>query len=560
MSSALHVTRTTQPFEQEPTKQSNLCLPAVLVILDGFGLSKAGEGNAISRAHTPYFDQLMQTCPHTTLGASGLDVGLPQGQMGNSEVGHLNIGAGRIIYQELTRIDQAIQDGSLAKNPRLIKAIQEAKRKKATIHLMGLISDGGVHSHMSHCIYLMNLAAEHGCPVMIHAFTDGRDCAPQSGKGFLRELQKACKQTEEAQGTQARIATITGRYYAMDRDNRWERVSQAYRALVDADAPSAPSAEQVMDASYAQGVTDEFIAPHIIADNSAAFTGISPGDTCIFFNFRPDRARELTRALIDPNFKGFERPFIEDLDFLTLTEYDPQFEADLGASVIFPKELPKFVLADFCSAQGLYQYHTAETEKYAHVTFFLNGGAEALKEGETRVLVDSPKVSTYDLQPEMSAFQVTDTLIDAINAGQSDVYIVNYANCDMVGHTGNLDAAIQAVEAIDACLNRLIEAVRRNQGFALITADHGNADCMFDPSDPHARKPYTAHSLARVPLIYVPSPQYHEMRQLTLANADELDPSPRLSDIAPTFVELIGLRPPDLWTGRSLVKDLHKTC
>lgn len=561
MSQAPSVTHFNRPLEVGRAHVASYNLPAVLVILDGFGLSQPGEGNAISLARTPYIDRLMQRCPHTTLGASGNDVGLPQGQMGNSEVGHLNIGAGRIVYQELTRIDRAIEEKTLASNASLVTALKRAKCETSTVHLMGLVSDGGVHSHINHGVELANLAASYGCNVMIHAFTDGRDCDPSSGKRFLQQLQEACNKISSVHGVSAQIATVSGRYYAMDRDNRWERIQQAYEALVHADAPKVSSVESLMDESYNNQVFDEFIVPHVLENTTHPYAGMKPNDLVIFFNFRPDRARQLTRALIDPAFEGFGRINHPQIHLLTLTEYDPLFASAFGATVIFEKELPSNVLADVLAEAGLLQYHSAETEKYAHVTFFLNGGKEELKPGETRVLIDSPKVATYDLQPEMSAVEVTDTLIAAIEAHASDVYIVNYANCDMVGHTGNKQAAIQAVEAVDASLSRLIHAIVDQGGFALITADHGNADCMIDPHDPSHSKPFTAHTLARVPLILADQRIEREVEtDVSLVQEDEITPAPRLSDIAPTFVELIGLKPPASWSGRSLIRKLHKSC
>ena len=500
-------------------------LPALLVIMDGYGVAAASPGNAIAAADTPNLDELFATCPNTTLDASGLAVGLPEGQMGNSEVGHLNIGAGRVVYQELTRIDLAIEDGSLFENAVLVSAIDGAVSTGRAVHLMGLVSDGGVHSHQKHAYALVEMAARRGADrVWVHAFLDGRDTPPESGLAYVRELEHRLASI----GAGA-VATVMGRYYAMDRDNRWDRVEKAWQALVLGEGVPAESATAAIAASYAAGVTDEFVVPAVVEP-----ARVEPGDTVIFFNFRPDRAREITRAFTDPTFEGFDRPVFPQVRFVCLTEYDPTIPAE----VAFPKSLPEHVLADVLAENGLRQLHIAETEKYAHVTFFLNGGSEPPKKGETRVLVPSPKVATYDLQPEMSAAEVTERLVSAIEAGDADVYIVNFANCDMVGHTGVFEAAVKAVEAVDAGVGAAVDAIRSRGGVALLTADHGNAESMVDAD---GATPFTAHTVSPVPLVVV-APGVSAL-------ADE----GILADVAPTLLELLGIENPDEWTGRSLL-------
>ncbi|MGN0073149.1 MAG: 2,3-bisphosphoglycerate-independent phosphoglycerate mutase [Coriobacteriales bacterium] len=513
--------------------------PVLLAIMDGFGLAPEGPGNAVSLANTPYLDSLFASAPHTSLGASGEDVGLPAGQMGNSEVGHLNIGAGRVIYQELSRINRAIADGSINDNPVLCAAIDAAIQAKRPVHLIGLVSDGGVHSHISHLEALVHMAAGRGArDIRIHCITDGRDVDPKSGVGFIKQLEELSNQVfEQYGGCMACIATICGRYYAMDRDKRWDRVKYAYDAIVRGAGRGArrDAAVRFMEASYASGETDEFIFPTVLDHR-----GLNTGDTVIFFNFRPDRARELCRALTEgPSFDQdcFDREFESFPRVVCLTEYDPA----LNAEVAFPKEFPANTLADVLAAQGLRQFHIAETEKYAHVTFFLNGGIEEPKEGEERCLIPSPKVATYDLQPQMSAPQVTQALKEAVEEGRADVYIVNYANCDMVGHTGSIPAAVQAVEAVDAGLSQVVEAVKAAGGTALITADHGNADQMLAED---GVSPFTAHSTARVPLILVSAQEGLGLD--TRAGAC-------LADIAPTLADIIGIEKPAEWTGNSLL-------
>ncbi|WP_165252254.1 2,3-bisphosphoglycerate-independent phosphoglycerate mutase [Adlercreutzia sp. ZJ304] len=514
--------------------RENLRLPACLIIMDGFGLSAEGDGNAISLANTPVLDSLFASRPWTTLQASGNAVGLPAGQMGNSEVGHLNIGAGRIVHQELTRIDNACEDGSLASNSVIQNAFAGAKNNNGVVHMMGLLSDGGVHSSNSHLYSLLKAAAEFGVPrVFIHCFLDGRDVPPESGSGYVRKLQSKIDELalEYDGACEMRIASIEGRYYAMDRDNRWERIEKAYNAIVcAADAESIDPVE-VVERSYANSVTDEFVVPVALNDR-----GMRDGDSVIFFNFRPDRARQITRAIVDEDFSGFDRACNPNVEFVCLTEYDP----DIAAPVAFPKTFPENVLADVLADLGLKQLHIAETEKYAHVTFFLNGGKEEPKCAEERILVNSPKVATYDLQPEMSEPEVTNKLVDAINSDLADVYIVNFANCDMVGHTGVIPAAIAAVEAVDGGVGKVLDAIGRKGGIAFVTADHGNADVMIAKDG----SPHTAHTTAPVPFILVDE---------TGSNLDLQKKEGKLADIAPTLLSAIGLAVPSVMTGSNLL-------
>lgn len=514
--------------------------PALLVIMDGFGLAPTGPENAVSQAKLPYIQSLLATYPHTTLGASGEDVGLPDGQMGNSEVGHLNIGAGRIVFQELSRINNAVRDGSIEQNPVLADAMDAVIAKDSVLHVMGLVSDGGVHSSMEHAEAIISMAAKRGVKrVRVDAFTDGRDVDPQSGAGFMEDLQAFCAKVSKETGADVKIATVSGRYWGMDRDNRWEREEKAYNAIVCAEGVPVASAAEGLRAFYAEDPRgDEFATPMIV---EGAALGANDGDAFIFFNFRPDRAREMTRALTDPNFDGFTRQKWPKLScFVTMTEYDPEFDVEIA----FPKTVPAHVLADVIADEGLKQLHTAETEKYAHVTFFLNGGVEAEKEGETRVLIPSPKVATYDLKPEMSEPEVTEKLASAIRDDAADVYIVNYANCDMVGHTGVVQAAVKACEAVDDGLSRVVPEILAKGGFALITADHGNADHMYDVASSGEHKPFTAHTTNRVPFIVVdPDAQLKGIED------------GRLSDIAPTMLAMMGIDRPEEMTGRVLVEE-----
>lgn len=503
--------------------------PVVLVILDGFGINPDPEarGNAIKLARKPNLDRLFATCPHSQIPTSGEAVGLPPGQQGNSEVGHLNMGAGRVVYQEFTRISKSIYDGDFFSNPVLVEAMAHARRQGTALHLMGLVSDGGVHSHQDHLYALLKMAREREVgTVWIHAFTDGRDVPPTSGLGFLRMLEE--KTVELGVG---RVATVSGRYYAMDRDRRWERTRKAWEAMVMGVADyQAPSGEAAVQAAYDRGETDEFIVPTVVAPEGR----ISDGDSVIFFNFRPDRARQITRALALKDFDGFERPRFPQIRFTCFTEYDATF----GLPVAYPKQSLDNILSPVVSAAGLRQLRCAETEKYAHVTFFFNGGVEKPWPGEERILIPSPKVATYDLKPEMSAPQVAETAASWIRRGQADLVIMNFANADMVGHTGNLEAAVKAIEAVDDAVGQVVRAVEEVGGAALVTADHGNAEMMIDPvtGDPH-----TAHTLFSVPSLLVGGDGKWALREGLL------------SDVAPTLLELLGLPKPPEMTASSLL-------
>ena len=508
----------------------SLRTPALLVIMDGFGLAEPGPGNAISLANTPYLDKRFAEAPLCKLEASGEAVGLPAGQMGNSEVGHLNIGAGRVVHQELSRINMACRDKSICDNAAINDALDAAKKPGAALHLMGLLSDGGVHSSNEHLYALIDHAAEYGVrDIRLHCFMDGRDVPPASGEGYIEELERFI--ADKGLADVVTIASISGRYYAMDRDKRWERVQKAYEAIVCAKPLNTQSAEAFMKASYAAGVTDEFVVPGALDPR-----GMKDGDAAIFFNFRPDRAREITRAIVDADFDGFARERHPRVRFVCMTEYDPTIEAPIA----FPKTFPENVLADVLSAAGLRQYHIAETEKYAHVTFFLNGGVEAEKPGERRTIIASPKVATYDLQPEMSEPAVADTLADAIANDEADVYIVNFANPDMVGHTGVIPAAVAAIEAVDAGVAKVVEAVKAKGGFALVTADHGNADKMIAKDG----SPHTAHTTALVPFALADG---------TGAKLRLNGEQGALCDIAPTLLAAMGIEQPKEFTGHSLL-------
>ncbi|MBN2797427.1 MAG: 2,3-bisphosphoglycerate-independent phosphoglycerate mutase [Clostridia bacterium] len=500
--------------------------PIALVILDGWGYNKAYEFNAIHLANTPNMDNYLKQYPNTRLHTSGLAVGLPNGQMGNSEVGHLNIGAGRVVYQALTRITKSIEDGDFFENEALQLAVQTVKENGSALHLMGLFSPGGVHSHTEHIKGLLQLAKKENLEkVYLHAFLDGRDTPPQSAVTFIEEME--AYMNEESIGE---IASITGRYYAMDRDKRWERVEKAYNNLIHADGNKANSAMEAIQASYAEGVNDEFVLPTMI--NTEAV--VKDRDAIVFFNFRPDRAREITRAFVDVDFDGFPREK-KDVTYVCMTEYDKTIE---HVSVAFKPETLNNTLGEYLSNQGKTQLRIAETEKYAHVTFFFNGGVEEPEKGESRVLINSPSVATYDLKPEMSAYEVTAALEAEIDKDLHDVIILNFANPDMVGHTGVLEAAIKAVETVDECLGRVVNKILSKEGKVLITADHGNAEEMVNEE---TGNPQTAHTTFDVPLIMI-------------GENKELKDDGRLCDLAPTLLEMMGLEIPSEMTGKSLLK------
>jgi 2,3-bisphosphoglycerate-independent phosphoglycerate mutase len=502
--------------------------PIILVIMDGYGINPQQNGNAVKAAKKPNLDKIFAENPFTQIGASGMAVGLPDGQMGNSEVGHTNMGAGRIVYQDLTRITKAIEDGDFAKNEALNNAMDSAKKNGTSLHLMGLLSDGGVHSHNTHLCAILKLAKQKGLEkVYVHCFMDGRDVPPASGKEYVEDLQKNMKEIGVG-----KVATVMGRYYAMDRDNRWDRVGKAYAAMVYGEGNKACCPVKAMEDSYASDITDEFVVPVVCDENGK----ISKNDSVIFFNFRPDRAREITRALVDPAFDGFERKNgCFPLDFVCLTTYDATMP---NVHVAFAPQSLKNTLGEYLAANGKTQLRIAETEKYAHVTFFFNGGVEAPYDGEDRVLVSSPKVATYDLQPEMSADEVCTKCVDRIESRKYDAIILNFANCDMVGHTGVFDAAVKAVETVDACVGKIVEAIKKAGGVAVITADHGNADKMLDENG----EPFTAHTTNPVPLCVV---GYDcKLRQ----NGG------KLADIAPTMLQIMGLAQPQEMTGETLIE------
>ncbi|MBP3448207.1 MAG: 2,3-bisphosphoglycerate-independent phosphoglycerate mutase [Clostridia bacterium] len=499
--------------------------PIALLIMDGYGYNPEEKGNAISAVENKYIDTLLEKYPNTLIDASGMAVGLPDGQMGNSEVGHTNIGAGRIVYQELTRITKAIQDGDFFKNDVLLQAMENCKQNGTALHLMGLLSDGGVHSHNTHLYGLLELAKKSGLTeVYVHCFLDGRDVPPSSAKEYLAQLEDEMKKIGVG-----KIATIMGRYYAMDRDNRWERVEKAYRAMVKGVGETAASSEEAITASYANEVVDEFVLPTVI---DGAKT-ISENDSVIFFNFRPDRAREITRTFVDEAFDGFSRDFFP-LFYVCMTQYDATMP---NVSVAYKPQSLKNTFGEYISQKGLKQLRIAETEKYAHVTFFFNGGVEAEFQGEDRALIASPKVATYDLKPEMSAFEVKDEVLNRINSDKYDVIILNYANCDMVGHTGDFDAATKAVKAVDDCMKETVEAILAKGGIAVITADHGNADLMFSDAEGIV----TAHTTNPVPLIVCGA------GEVTLKDGG------CLADVCPTMLDLMELPQPEEMTGRSLI-------
>ena len=502
--------------------------PTTLIIMDGFGLSTGSCGekdNAIKAARTPYLDAVLAQNPCCRLSASGLDVGLPEGQMGNSEVGHTNIGAGRVVFQDLPRITVDIKEGGFFANPAYVKAMDTCKEKGTALHLYGLLSDGGVHSHIEHLFALLRMAKERGLTkIYIHCFLDGRDVAPTSGKGFVERLQNYV--TELGVG---RIATVMGRFYAMDRDNRWERVERAYAAMAYGEAPYETDPVAAVQKSYDNGVTDEFVEPVVCVENAQ----ISEGDSIIFYNFRPDRAREITRTFVDPEFSGFERKRgFFPVQYVCTTEYDATMP---NVDVAYPREKLTNIFGEYISRMGMTQLRIAETEKYAHVTFFFNGGVEQTFPGEDRCLIPSPKVATYDMQPEMSAYLVADEAVRRIESGKYDVIILNFANCDMVGHTGVFEAAVKAAEAVDQCVGLVVEATAKMGGVSIITADHGNAEHMMEEDG----SPFTAHTTNLVPCCVVG------------ANVKLRDG--RLADICPTMLDLMGLHKPEEMTGSTLI-------
>ncbi len=498
------------------------------MILDGYGKSAdtTPKSNAIAEANTPNLDKIFETSPNVLIGASGLDVGLPDGQMGNSEVGHTNIGAGRVVYQELTRISKSITDGDLFENQVLLDAIENAKKNNSAIHFMGLLSDGGVHSHNTHLYGLMEMCKKNGLnDVYVHAFLDGRDVPPSSGKDFVKELADKCEEIGVG-----KIATVMGRYYAMDRDNRWERVEKAYKAMVLGEGETGACPVEAVANSYKNDVTDEFVLPFV---NEGAKT-IDNGDSVVFFNFRPDRAREITRAFVDGEFDGFVRDGgKKDLHFVCMTQYDATMP---NVEVAFKPQSLANTFGEYISDKGLSQLRIAETEKYAHVTFFFNGGVEKQYVGEDRILVKSPDVATYDLKPEMSAYEVSDKMVEALKSGKFDVVILNFANCDMVGHTGIYEAAVAAVEAVDKCVGDVCDTVKEMGGIVLLTADHGNADRMLDTDG----SPFTAHTTNPVPFVVIG-------KDCTLREGG------KLADIAPTMLGLLGLDKPEDMSGESII-------
>ncbi len=502
----------------------------MLAILDGWGINDKEEGNAVKMAKTPNLDTIMKQYPNTKIKTSGLDVGLPEGQMGNSEVGHTNIGAGRIVYQELTRITKSIQDGDFFEKKEFLDAIKYCKKQDSDLHLYGLLSDGGVHSHNSHLYALLELCKKQDFKnVYVHCFLDGRDTPPASGEGYIVELEEKMKELGVG-----KIASIMGRYYAMDRDKRWERVELAYNALAKGEGLKATSAVDAIEGAYQREEFDEFVKPTVIVENDKPIATIKQNDSVIFFNFRPDRAREITRVFVDKNFDGFEKKFLY-VNYVCMTQYD---ETMPNVEVAFKPEKIENTFGEYISKKGYTQLRIAETEKYAHVTFFFNGGNEVKYEGEDRILVNSPKVATYDLQPEMSAYEVTDKVVDVIRKRLDDVIILNFANCDMVGHTGVLEAAVKAVETVDECIGKIVDEVIRQNGVILITADHGNAEQMIDYT---TGDPFTAHTTNPVPLIVAGMGENISLKE------------GRLADLAPTMLDIMGEEKPSEMTGESLI-------
>jgi len=506
----------------------------LLMILDGYGISSSKEGNAIKCANTPVMDMLEEKYPCVKGYASGLDVGLPEGQMGNSEVGHLNIGAGRIVYQELTRITKSIKDGDFFENEEFLNAVENCKKNNSALHFYGLLSDGGVHSHNTHLYALLKLAKKQGLEkVYVHAFLDGRDTSPMSGKSYMESLEEEMREIGVG-----KVASVMGRFYAMDRDNRWERVQKAYEVMTEGKGEKAVSAVDSIAESYEKGVTDEFVLPTSIVDEEGKSIGlINENDSIVFFNFRPDRAREITRTFVDKEFSGFERnKNLTGVTYVCFTEYDKTIE---NKKVAFKQQTLDNTLGEYLSSLGLKQLRIAETEKYAHVTFFFNGGIEAPNEGEDRVLIPSPKVATYDLKPEMSAYEVTDELVKNILSEKYDIIIVNFANSDMVGHTGIMDAAVKAVEAVDECVGKVYDAILKVNGQMFICADHGNSDKMIDEE---TGEPFTAHTTNPVPFMLI-----------NYTDGIGLKDGGKLADIAPTLLEMMNIEIPKEMTGSSLL-------
>ena len=503
----------------------------MLMILDGFGDNKNKDGNAIKLAKKPNIDKLMKKYPNTDIFTSGLHVGLPEGQMGNSEVGHTNIGAGRIVYQELTRITKSIEDGDFFSNPEFIAAIENCKKHNSKLHILGLVSDGGVHSHNRHLYGLLEMAKRRDFEdVYVHCFLDGRDTPPASAETYIAELQEKMK--EKGVG---KIASLSGRFYAMDRDKRWQRVQKCYDALVNGEGEKAGDPIKAIEDSYQKEVFDEFVVPTVMCNGNEPVAKIEENDSVIFFNFRPDRAREITRALVDPEFDGFETKKM-NLYYVCFTSYD---ETMPNVHIAFKKEPLKNTFGEVISEAGLTQLRIAETEKYAHVTFFFNGGEEKQYPGEDRILVPSPKVETYDMKPEMSAYEVTDKVCEALENDKYDVVILNFANTDMVGHTGSLQAAIKAVEAVDECVGKIVKIIEEKQGNLLITADHGNAEQMIDYK---TGEPHTAHTTNPVPIILVTDNKAYKLKE-----------NGKLADLAPTMLDLMGINKPEEMTGESLL-------
>ncbi len=506
--------------------------PVVLMILDGYGLNENHKGNAVYEAKTPVMDRLMKEYPFVKGNASGLSVGLPDGQMGNSEVGHMNMGAGRIVYQDLTRITKSIEDGDFFKNEAFLAAVENCRQHDSALHLYGLVSDGGVHSHITHIYGLLELAKKNGLDkVFVHCFLDGRDTPPASGKDYVIQLEEKMKELGVG-----RVASVMGRYYAMDRDNRWDRVEKAYKALTKGEGKQGESAAELIQNSYDEGKTDEFVLPAVVTENGVPVGTIKNHDSVIFFNFRPDRAREITRAFCDDEFSGFRRGERLELVYVCFTDYDETISNKL---VAFRKESITNTFGEYLASQGKTQARIAETEKYAHVTFFFNGGVEEPNAGEDRILVKSPKVATYDLQPEMSAPEVCEKLVEAIRSGKYDAVIVNFANPDMVGHTGVEAAAIKAIEAVDACVGKAVDAILEVNGAMFICADHGNAEQLIDEA---TGEPFTAHTTNPVPFILVNAGEGYGLRE-----------GGCLADIAPTLLELMGMEQPKEMTGHSLL-------